>query len=137
MLSIEKIEKIAEACHEALRHLDETSGKSNKKAWADTEEWRRETTVNGVIDLIADPATMPKQVHDNWMRRKIKEGWVYGETFDEAAKVNPCLVEYEELPMVEKLKDMLFRITVVAHCSVLGIMIPDPVTARSKRRMTG
>lgn len=43
-----------------------------------------------------------ENVHENWSKGRIAEGWVYGETRDDAKKTTPCLVPYAELPESEK-----------------------------------
>lgn len=41
-------------------------------------------------------------VHDTWALGRIKDGWTYGETRNDAAKTTPCLVPYDELPASEQ-----------------------------------
>jgi ryanodine receptor 2 len=41
-------------------------------------------------------------VHDVWAAGRIADGWQYGEKRDDAHKLHPCLVPYEELPENEK-----------------------------------
>ena len=48
---------------------------------------------------------LAKNVHDNWAKERIKQGWKYGEKRDDSKKETPCLVEYEKLPEEEKLYD--------------------------------
>ena len=43
-----------------------------------------------------------KNTHDVWAVGRIKEGWKYGEVRDDANKLTPCMVEYDELPESEK-----------------------------------
>ncbi len=45
---------------------------------------------------------LAKNVHDNWAKSRIAEGWVYGKERDQVKKATPCLVEYEELPECER-----------------------------------
>ena len=45
---------------------------------------------------------MSKNVHDVWAETRIAQGWSYGEQRDDAQKLHPCLVPYEELPDSEK-----------------------------------
>ena len=40
--------------------------------------------------------------HDVWALQRIKEGWTYGQSRDDAHKKTPCLVPYNELPENEK-----------------------------------
>jgi hypothetical protein len=53
-------------------------------------------------------ALMAKIEHEHWCQEKIKEGWRLGPTKDPAAKTNPSLVPWEELPDVEKDKNKKF-----------------------------
>ena len=46
-----------------------------------------------------------KNVHEVWSRKRLEEGWVYGEERSDSKKTNPCLVPYEELPEIEKAYD--------------------------------
>ena len=43
-----------------------------------------------------------KNTHDVWAVGRIKDGWKYGEVRDDANKLTPCMVEYDELPESEK-----------------------------------
>ena len=45
---------------------------------------------------------LAKNVHENWAKGRISEGWVYGEERAESVKTTPCLVEYEDLPENER-----------------------------------
>jgi hypothetical protein len=49
--------------------------------------------------------TLARQEHDRWMRDRIADGWSYGETRDDARKLHPSLVPYEELSEDEREKD--------------------------------
>lgn len=52
-----------------------------------------------LLPLIED---MAKNVHEVWAQNRINEGWSYGPRRDDANKLHPCLVPYEELPENEK-----------------------------------
>ena len=43
-----------------------------------------------------------KNVHENWAKSRIDEGWVLGEERDDEKKTTPCLVPYDMLPEIEK-----------------------------------
>ena len=49
----------------------------------------------------------PKENHNNWMKNKLKDGWIYGEKKDLQKKTHPCLVPYNELPFDEVIKDII------------------------------
>ena len=56
-------------------------------------------------EIIELSEILAKNVHDNWAKERIKQGWKYGEKRDDMKKETPCLVEYEKLPEEEKLYD--------------------------------
>lgn len=51
---------------------------------------------------------MPSDSHENWLKQKMAEGWVYGPIKDPEKKEHPCCVPYEELPPEQKIKDTIF-----------------------------
>lgn len=53
-------------------------------------------------ELLELTELIAKNVHENWSKSRINEGWKYGEARDDKNKVTPCLVPYEELPEFEK-----------------------------------
>lgn len=48
---------------------------------------------------------MAKNVHEVWAQSRMEQGWTYGAERNDALKLHPCLVPYEELPEVEKAYD--------------------------------
>lgn len=57
-----------------------------------------------LIDLAEE---MAKNVHENWAKARISEGWTYGKERNDVKKEHPCLVPYEELPESEKEYDRI------------------------------
>lgn len=45
---------------------------------------------------------LARNVHENWAKGRVKEGWTYGSQRDDINKKHPCLVDYDELPENEK-----------------------------------
>lgn len=48
---------------------------------------------------------MAKNVHEVWAQTRIEQGWQYGPERNDAKKLHPMLVPYEELPEEEKTYD--------------------------------
>ena len=48
---------------------------------------------------------MAKNVHEVWAQSRMEQGWTYGAERNDALKLHPCLVPYEELHEVEKAYD--------------------------------
>jgi len=65
-----------------------------------------ESLIDGVEFMLLHPDISPEENHDNWMRAKVAQGWVYGEVKDFEKKTHPDLVPFEELPDIEKRKDI-------------------------------
>ena len=45
---------------------------------------------------------MAKNTHEVWAAARINEGWRFGPVRDDARKLHPCLVPYEQLSDAEK-----------------------------------
>ena len=56
-------------------------------------------------DLLQLAELMAKNVHEVWARTRLDQGWTYGPQRDDAAKLHPCLVPYDDLPEEEKVYD--------------------------------
>lgn len=103
-----RISQIAKICHETNRAYCETIGDYSQPKWEDAAEWQRESARNGVNYHLENTLAKPEDSHNNWMKLKIEEGWVYGEEKNPEAKTHPCIVPYSELPDSQKIKDSLF-----------------------------
>ena len=73
-----------------------------------------ESIIKSIVEFAKNPERTPEQSHELWMEVKIKNGWVYGPSKDSKKKTHPDLVPFDELPDVEKAKD-------VAHINTLRI----------------
>lgn len=65
-----------------------------------------ESLIDGIEFLTANPDTTPETNHNNWMREKERQGWVYGSEKNFDKKTHPDLVPFDELPEIEKRKDI-------------------------------
>lgn len=104
----ERIEQIARVCHEANRAWCESMGDYSQKPWFDAPQWQRDSAMNGVLFRAANPDAGPEASHENWMREKLEQGWVYGPVKLPEAKQHPCLVPFDQLPPEQQAKDRLF-----------------------------
>ena len=69
-------------------------------------EDQRTALMDSVRYMLKHPDTTPAENHDNWMRMKIEQGWFYGPVKDFEKKTHPDLVPFEDLPDIEKGKDI-------------------------------
>jgi len=103
------IEQIAELCHEVNRAYCESVGDFSQLPWKDAPDWQKQSAINGVRFHLENDVT-PEDSHNNWMKDKIAEGWVYGEIKDPVKKTHPCLIPYRQLPRDQRVKDYLFKV---------------------------
>jgi hypothetical protein len=48
------------------------------------------------------PTASAAASYENWLKNKWGEGWVYGSVKSPEAKEHPCMVPYEQLPLVQQ-----------------------------------
>jgi hypothetical protein len=65
-----------------------------------------ESLMNGVMFQLVNPDVTSEESHENWIRSKYAQGWVYGPVKDFDKKTHPDIVPYDDLPEIEKLKDL-------------------------------
>lgn len=111
-----KTELIARVCHEVNRCYCLLLGDDSIKPWNDAYDWQKESAIIGVENIIGNPNITPEQSHKCWLNTKLKDGWVYGPTKDPKKKTHPCIVEYSDLSIEQRIKDELF-------CSVVRSLI--------------
>lgn len=109
------IENIAELCHNANRMICQASDDFSQGLWHDAPQWQKDSAINGVKFHIDNPDASPEDTHINWMREKIADGWIYGETKCPTNKTHPCIVEYKLLPFEQRVKDYVFKSIVDTH----------------------
>jgi len=101
-------EQIARVCHEVNRAYCNAIGDTSQLPWDDAPDWQRTSAVNGVVFHLCSPNAGPSASHESWMAEKLATGWVWGPVKDAEAKTHPCIVPYSELPVEQRLKDVLF-----------------------------
>lgn len=63
---------------------------------ADTSGIVLDSELQSLVEVLA------RNVHEVWAESRIKEGWTLGSERNDAEKKHPCLVDYDELPEIEK-----------------------------------
>lgn len=103
--------EIARVAHEVNRAVQFLTGEPVSPHWEDAPLSQRNSAITGV-NIHKLGSLTPEESHVAWMTYKVAEGWVYGEEKNEELKTHPCLVDYEELPPLQRLKDVLFKTVV-------------------------
>lgn len=104
-----EVKHIARICHEANKSYCETVGDYSQVTWKDASDDLKQSAIDGVQFHIDNPEAKASASHENWMKFKKKEGWVYGEFKDAEKKTHPCMVPFEGLPEFQQVKDILFK----------------------------
>ncbi len=108
------IEKIAKICHQANKAYCENINDFSQKEWEDAEDWQKESVINGVKYFMDNPNVSPEESHNNWIEKKLIDGWKYGPIKDANKKEHPCILNYSQLPNEQRIKDLLF--TSIVRC---------------------
>lgn len=66
---------------------------------------------------------LAKNTHENYVRRRLDEGWSYGPERDDNLKKNPTLLPYEELLESEKEYDRVTSMETLRAIIALGYQI--------------
>lgn len=106
--NMDKFLLAARVAHEVNRAYCAATGDLSQPAWDDAPDWQRDSAINGVHFHVAHPDSAPSDSHENWMREKVADGWVYGPVKDPDLKQHPCMVPYDQLPEAQRVKDYLF-----------------------------
>ncbi|KKK91689.1 hypothetical protein LCGC14_2710430 [marine sediment metagenome] len=99
---------IAKVAHEANKAYCETLGDNSQTPWEDAPDWQKDSAVNGVMSIQTGEITKPEESHENWLKEKDKNGWIYGEVKDAELKTHPCITPFDKLPKEQQMKDHLF-----------------------------
>jgi len=86
----------------------------------DTAAVRLPDDVADVLERLA------RNAHEAWARERLADGWRWGPRRDEAAKLHPSLVPYEELPEEEKKYDRIAVGETLKALVALGFRIQGP-----------
>lgn len=116
-----KIEEIAKVCHEVNRAFCSSIGDESQPRWEDAPDWQKRSAILGVQFHLQNPDAKPSASHEEWMKVKLAEGWVWGPIKDENLKTHPCIVVYDELPQEQQSKDYLFKAVIHQLSSFLSI----------------
>lgn len=108
-------EKIAKICHSVNTAYCKTIGEPELPNWENLSEEFKQSSISGVIFKLQNPNSTLENQHEEWMKTKIADGWIYGTEKDMDKKTHPCLVPYDQLPQKQKIKDYLFQAIVMSY----------------------
>ncbi|MEM9378039.1 MAG: RyR domain-containing protein [Pseudomonadota bacterium] len=116
--STAKIEKIARTVHEAIRGWRLANGQEGIPVWSEAPDWMVAATKESVQVVLENPKLSASAQHEQWMAAKLRDGWTLGAQKDLDQKTHPLLVPFDDLPEVERLKDILINSIVAALADI-------------------
>lgn len=108
------VDQIARVAHEVNKAYCASIGDHSQPIWDEAPDWQKSSAIDGVNFHIENTDAGPDASHNNWLKAKEADGWVFGLVKDPEAKTHPCMVLFEELPLEQQIKDHLFRAVVHA-----------------------
>jgi hypothetical protein len=100
-------DEIARVVHESQRALQYIQGDPNPAPPWDAADWEMQLSCIAGVQSARNGAS-PELLHQDWLARKLNDGWRFGQVKDAQAKTHPCMVLYADLPEHQKEKDRLF-----------------------------
>ena len=79
-------------------------------------------------ELLPLTEQLAQNAHDLWAAQRLAQGWRHGPQRDDAKKLHPCLVPYDQLPDGEKEYDRIAALGTLKAILKLGYQIRPPQT---------
>jgi hypothetical protein len=114
------VENAAQTAYNVIKVYADHIGDRSFKPWVDTTEANRTSYIKGV-EAIIEKDLEPRELHKSWLKEKLDTGWKYGPVKDEEKKEHPAMVDYDELPTHQQMKDTIFRSVVKGYLSVHSV----------------
>ncbi len=80
-------------------------------------------TISLPSELVCLTEQIAENVHENWAKARMQEGWTYGKERNDLKKTTPCLVPYDKLSEIEKEYDRKTAIETIKLIVALGYKI--------------
>lgn len=77
-------------------------------------------------ELVPLTERLAENAHDLWAAQRLAQGWTFGPQRDDAKKLHPCLIPYDQLPDHEKEYDRIAALGTLKAILKLGYQILPP-----------
>ena len=109
-----KIWQIAKICHDANKSICEINGDNSQVEFNKAPSWQQNSAMQGVEFCLMNPNAPASANHESWLAAKEADGWKYGPVKDAEKKEHPCMVDYDQLPEEQQMKDHVFKAIVAS-----------------------
>ena len=104
-----RIRNIARICYTANREWCVINGDYSVVQWEHAPFWQTESCIEAVARCFYNmKVPMPSEMHAEWCRDKIADGWRHGSVKDVKHRLHPNIIPWSELPKVQRQKDFIF-----------------------------
>ena len=100
---------IAQVVHAAMREYSAQIGEAVPPMWVNMPTDVQNVVMQGISIIRSTPNTTSLEIHDSWLKGMLGKGWTHGAKKCGDLRTHPCMVSYDELPEVQRVKDDLFR----------------------------
>lgn len=100
--------KVAALASQIINAVRLVNGEDDLESFDMLSTEEQDARAQNVKIVIDDPGLSQEAQHVEWVKLMISLGWRWGEVTDRKNKIHNCLVSYEDLPFLQKLKDHLF-----------------------------
>ena len=98
--------KLAKMCHDTVMQIKKYNNEPDWNISFDDETTENKNMLYEFIqNIIKNPDITGEKIHNDWANYKIKNGWKYGRQTDRKNKIHNCLIPFDELTPLQKLKD--------------------------------
>jgi hypothetical protein len=101
-------ESLARICYDAIRAYGKTIGEVYLR-WPDARPSVRESFAGAVAYLLEAPSASVRDLHGHWLAARTQQGWQYAPQRDDARRLHPAMVPWEDVSEREYLKFVLMH----------------------------
>tara|TARA_R110002126_G_scaffold29832_1_gene98137 strand:- start:162 stop:497 length:336 start_codon:yes stop_codon:yes gene_type:complete len=102
---INQISKTAHAIH--LAYCKENNIPT-QPVWEEVSVEHKEIVYDTVTNILKDSIKTVEESHDNFIKKKYSQGWIFGEVYSLENKTNPRMVDFSRLTLEQRTKERLF-----------------------------
>lgn len=99
---------IAQECHYKNNELMVMNGEEPNPPWDTLDRHTKFMTFKSVLKALENPNLTAKDMHDEWMKNKISDGWTFGDVKDKEQKTHPLIIDFDLMNDIDKMKDQSF-----------------------------
>jgi len=103
-----KLIQVGKICHEVHRAYCKEINSKTQPEWVNITNQHKEVILNSVKQILDGKINSPDESHNNFIKVKEEQGWVYSEKYSIENKTNPRLVPFENLSSKDRMKEILF-----------------------------